>query len=170
MKPKVKGRVWKVGDNINTDLILPGPYLTLKDADQKAAHVLETVIPNFSDKVRKNDIIVAGRNFGGGSSREIAPLLLKRLGVGAVVAESFARIFFRNAVNIGLPVIECKDITDGVENGQELEIDLAEGRVRNLSKNEEYQGTKMPEFLMQIVAAGGALELLKQKKRGQGRR
>ena len=164
---KVKGIVLKVGDNINTDLIIPGPYLATKDIDQKAMHVLETVIPDFANKVKKGDIIVAGKNFGGGSSREIAPLLLKHLGVSTIVAESFARIFFRNAINIGLPAIECKDIAGKVENGQMLEIDLAEGRIKNLSKNEEYQSTKMPIFLLEIIVAGGALELLKKRKLGK---
>jgi len=162
MKTIIKGRAWKLGDDINTDLIIPGPYLTLRDNKKMMQHVLESVIPNFAEKISKNDIIVAGKNFGSGSSREIAPLLLKRLGVGAVVAESFARIFFRNAINVSLPVVECKDIAKKVRNGEILEIDLATGKITNLSKNESYTGTKLPKFLLEIIEAGGALERLKQ--------
>jgi len=165
MKTIIKGRAWKLGDDINTDLIIPGPYLTLRDNNKKMQHVLESVIPNFAEKISKNDIIVAGKNFGSGSSREIAPLLLKQLGVGAVVAESFARIFFRNAINVSLPVVECKDIAKKVRNGEILEIDLATGKITNLSKNESHTGTKLPKFLLEIIEAGGALERLKQSAR-----
>jgi 3-isopropylmalate/(R)-2-methylmalate dehydratase small subunit len=158
----IKGKVWKLGDNMNTDLIIPGPYLTLSDNKKMLSHVFESVIPNFEEKIRKNDIIVAGKNFGSGSSREIAPLLLKRLGIGAVVAESFARIFFRNAINIALPVVECKEITKKVGNGDVLRISLETGKIENLSKNESYNGTKLPKFLLEIIEAGGALQQLKQ--------
>ena len=159
----VNGRVWKLGDNINTDLIIPGPYLMLRDLDQMALHVLEGVIPSFSKEVKSGDIIIAGNNFGCGSSREIAPIILKHLKVGAVVAESFARIFFRNAINIGLPVIQCRDITKNVLEGQRLKVDLSLGKIENLSNKEVYQGIKLPEFLLQMVEAGGAVEALKRK-------
>ena len=163
MKFVVRGRAWKLGDDVNTDLIIPGPYLTLRDVDLLASHVLEEAIPNFAKNVKPGDIIVAGKNFGCGSSREIAPALLKHLKVGAVVAESFARIFFRNAINIGLPLMECKNISRRVKQNQQLEVDIVLGEVRNLSTGETYKGTKLPDFLLEIIEAGGALEALKRK-------
>ena len=162
MPKSIKGKTWKLGDDINTDLIIPGPYLTLRDSKKMTHHVLETVIPNFAEKIRKNDIIVAGKNFGSGSSREIAPQQLKQIGVGAVVAESFARIFFRNAINIGLPVVECRGIARSVKEGDMLEINFETGEVKNHSKNESYMGTRLPKFLLEIIEAGGALKRLKQ--------
>lgn len=163
MKFVVKGSVWKVGDNINTDLIIPGPYLTQRDLDLLASHVLEEAIPKFAKNVKSGDIIVAGKNFGCGSSREIAPVLLKHLNLGAVVAESFARIFFRNAINIGLPLMECKDISRRVKQNQQLEVNIELGKIRNLSTGENYEGTKLPGFLLEIIEAGGALEALKSR-------
>ncbi|MEM2101926.1 MAG: 3-isopropylmalate dehydratase small subunit [Candidatus Bathyarchaeia archaeon] len=163
MKTIVKGKTWKLGDDINTDLILPGPYLTMRDTKQMMQHVLEGVIPGFAEKIQKGEIIVAGKNFGSGSSREIAPLLLKRLGVGAVVAESFARIFFRNAINIGLPVIECKGIAEKIKDGDVLEINLETGEIKNVSRKENYAGTRLPKFLLEIIEAGGALQRLKTR-------
>ncbi len=163
MKFVVKGSVWKVGDNINTDLIIPGPYLTQRDLDLLASHVLEEAIPKFAKNVKSGDIIVAGKNFGCGSSREIAPVLLKHLNLGAVVAESFARIFFRNAINIGLPLMECKDISRKVKQNQQLEVNIELGKIRNLSTGENYEGTKLPGFLLEIIEAGGALEALKSR-------
>jgi len=163
LKFVVKGRVWKLEDDINTDLIIPGPYLTLGDMDLLASHVLEEAIPNFAKDIKAGDIIVAGKNFGSGSSREIAPALLKHLKVGAVVAESFARIFFRNAINLGLPLMECKDISRRVKQNQQLEVNIVLGEVRNLSTGETYKGTKLPDFLLEVIEAGGALESLKRK-------
>ncbi|MGQ9565312.1 MAG: 3-isopropylmalate dehydratase small subunit [Candidatus Bathyarchaeales archaeon] len=162
MKTVIKGKTWKLGDDINTDLILPGPYLTLRDTEKMMQHLLEGVIPRFAEKFRRGEIIVAGKNFGSGSSREIAPLLLKRLGVGAVVAESFARIFFRNAINIGLPVIECKSISEKIKEGDVLEINLETGTIKNASRKEKYAGTRLPKFLLEIIEAGGALQRLRQ--------
>jgi len=161
----IKGRIWKLGDDISTDTIIAGPYLTLRNLDEMASHVLEGAIPGFARKVRAGDILVAGKNFGCGSSREIAPALLKHLKISAIVAESFARIFFRNAINIGLPVVECKGISGKVENGQQLEVNLANGEVKNLSTGETYQGTRLPNFMLEIIRAGGALEALKRKMR-----
>lgn len=159
----IRGKVWKLGDNISTDGIIAGPYLTLTSLDEMASHVLEGAIPNFSKKVKAGDLLVTGKNFGCGSSREIAPVLLKHLKVGGVVAESFARIFFRNAINIGLPVIECQGITRKVENNQLLEVNLATGEVKNLSTGATYYGTKLPDFMLEIIRAGGAIEALKRK-------
>ena len=163
MKFIIKGETWKLGDDINTDMIIAGPYLTIKDTDTMASHVLEGVIPEFAKKVKPGDILVAGKNFGCGSSREIAAVLLKHLKVGAIVAESFARIFFRNAINIGLPVLECKNISKKVDKGQRLELNLTLGDIKNISKGETYKGTKLPDFLLEIIEAGGALEVLKRK-------
>ncbi|MFQ6081709.1 MAG: 3-isopropylmalate dehydratase small subunit [Candidatus Bathyarchaeia archaeon] len=163
MKFVVRGRVWKLGDDVDTDLIVPGPYITIRDMDLLASHVLEEFIPNFAENVKPGDIIVAGKNFGCGSSREIAPALLKHLRLGAVVAESFARIFFRNAINLGLPLMECKGISRRVKQDQQLEVNIVLGEVRNLSTGETYKGTKLPDFLLEIIEAGGALEALKRK-------
>lgn len=158
-----RGRAWKLGDNIDTDVIIAGRYQTLTDLDKMASHVLEAVLPDFAKKVSRGDVLVAGRNFGCGSSRESAPLCLKRLGIGAVIAESFARIYFRNAVNIGLPSIECKGISSRVEESNELEVDLKTGLIRNITRNETYEGTRLPDFLLEIIEAGGALEALAKR-------
>jgi len=163
LKFVVRGRVWKLGDDIDTDLIIPGLYVTLRDMDLLASHVLEEAIPNFAKNVKPGDIIVAGKNFGCGSSREIAPALLKHLKIGAILAESFARIFFRNAINLGLPLMECKDISRRVKQNQQLEVNIVLGEVRNLSTGDTYKGTKLPDFLLEIIEAGGALEALKRK-------
>jgi 3-isopropylmalate/(R)-2-methylmalate dehydratase small subunit len=163
LKSVIEGKVWKLGDNVSTDTIIAGPYLTLRNLEEMASHVLEEAIPNFAQKVKPGDILVAGKNFGCGSSREIAPVLLKHLKVSAVVAESFARIFFRNAINIGLPVIECREIASRVEDNQQLEVDLTKGEIKNLSTGETYQGTMHTSFMHEIIRAGGALEDLKSK-------
>jgi len=161
----VKGRVWKFGDDVDTDLIIPGRYLMLRNMDEMASHVLENVAPEFAREVRKGDVVVAGRNFGCGSSREAAPMLLRHLGVGAVVAESFARIFFRNSINLGLPLAECNNISKNVEKGHQLEVDLKNGVVKNLSTGKNFNATKLPDFLLDIIDAGGAVEALRRKLR-----
>ena len=155
---KISGRAWKFGDNIDTDVIIPGKYLRTTDMSVFAAHVMEGIDPRFSGKVKQGDIIVAGRNFGCGSSREQAPLALKHAGISCVVAESFARIFFRNAVNVGLPIIEAK--VECLE-GDTIEIDLGKGVVKN--KNKIFTGTKLPGFLREILADGGLVEHRKKK-------
>ena len=155
---RISGRVWKFGDNIDTDVIIPGKYLRTTDMSVFASHVMEGIDPLFSQKVQKGDIIVAGKNFGCGSSREQAPLALKHAGIACVVAESFARIFFRNAINIGLPIIEAKIECD--ENDT-IEIDLEKGLVKN--KGKSYAGTRLPDFLREILADGGLVEHRKKK-------
>lgn len=149
----ISGKAWKFGDNVDTDVIIPGKYLRTTDMSVFASHVMEGIDPLFSQKVRKGDIIVAGKNFGCGSSREQAPLALKYAGVACIVAESFARIFFRNAINVGLPIIEarieCKE-------GDNIEIDLEKGIVKNNGKT--YLATKLPGFLREILADGGLVE------------
>ena len=147
---KITGKVWKFGDNVDTDVIIPGKYLRTTDFGIFAAHVMEGIDPQFSKKVQKGDVIVAGENFGCGSSREQAPLALKYAGVACVVAGSFARIFFRNAINVGLPIIEasidCKE-------GDTIEIDTENGII--VRGNVKYKATKLPEFLQEILSDGG---------------
>ena len=149
----ISGRTWKFGDNIDTDVIIPGKYLRTTDMSVFASHVMEGIDPEFSKKVQKGDIIVAGKNFGCGSSREQAPLALKHAGIACIVAESFARIFFRNAINVGLPIIEARI---DCEEGDIIEIDLGNGIVRNNQKT--YPATKLPDFLREILADGGLVE------------
>ena len=160
---KVKGKVWKFGDDINTDVIIPGKY-KFKTLDMKelAKHAMEGVDPDFSRKVSRGDLIVAGKNFGCGSRREQAPRVLKEAGVSAVVAVSFARIFFRNAINVGLPVIECKDAVKETDEGDLVEIDLEKGMLKNLTKNRVYKFKPIPPPLLEILRVGGLVEYLKQ--------
>ncbi len=155
---KISGRVWKFKDNIDTDVIIPGKYLRTTDMSVFASHVMEGIDPVFAQKVKKGDIIVAGKNFGCGSSREQAPLALKHAGVGCIAAESFARIFFRNAINVGLPIIEAKI---NCEECDIIEIDLENGIVKN--KDRSYAGTMLPDFLREILADGGLVEHRKKK-------
>jgi methanogen homoaconitase small subunit len=149
----LSGKAWKFGDNIDTDVIIPGKYLRTTDMSVFASHVMEGIDPEFSKKVRKGDMIVAGKNFGCGSSREQAPLALKYAGVSCVIAESFARIFFRNAINVGLPIIEARI---DCKEGDNIEIDLEKGIVKNNHKT--YSATKLPDFLRKILADGGLVE------------
>lgn len=158
----VKGKVWKFGDNINTDDIIAARYLNTIDEKQLAAHCMETIMPDFPKKVQKGDIIVGGANFGCGSSREHAPVAIKGCGISAVVAKSFARIFLRNSINIGLPVIELSE-TDKIEEGDELEIDFENGIIKNITKNTSYKFTKYPEFLQDIIRNGGLIEWVKAR-------
>ena len=160
---KVKGKVWRFGDDINTDVIIPGKY-KFKTLDMKelAKHAMEGVDQDFSRKVSRGDLIVAGKNFGCGSSREQAPRVLKEAGVSAVVAVSFARIFFRNAINVGLPVIECKDAVKETDEGDLVEIDLEKGMLKNLTKNRVYMFKPIPPPLLEILRVGGLVEYLKR--------
>jgi 3-isopropylmalate/(R)-2-methylmalate dehydratase small subunit len=160
---KVSGNAVKFGDNVDTDVILPGKYLVLMDPNELAKHALEGLDPTFPEKAQKGVIVVGGKNFGCGSSREQAPLALKYAGVQSVLAESFARIFFRNAINIGLPVIECKGISAAVENGDKLQVDLEAGEVRNISKGKTLCGSKLPPFILQILSDGGLVENLRRR-------
>lgn len=153
----------KFGKNVDTDVILPGKYLILIDPQDLAKHAMEGIDPDFPDKAKKGVIVVGGKNFGCGSSREQAPLALKYSGVKCVVAESFARIFFRNSINIGLPVVECTGIQESVENGDELEVDFDTGEIRNLSRQFSLQGTKLPKFILEILSDGGLIENLRRR-------
>jgi 3-isopropylmalate/(R)-2-methylmalate dehydratase small subunit len=160
---KVSGPAMKFGNNVDTDVVLPGKYLVLVDPYELAKHALEGLDPDFPDKAKSGVIIVGGKNFGCGSSREQAPLALKYSGVKCVIAESFARIFFRNAINIGLPVIECKGISAAVDNGDELTVDFEAGTVQDLSKGKSFQVAKLPPFILEILSDGGLIENLRRR-------
>jgi 3-isopropylmalate/(R)-2-methylmalate dehydratase small subunit len=159
----LKGRVWKFGDDISTDLIIAGKYkFQTIDFDELAKHAMEGADPDFAQKVSKGDLIVAGKNFGCGSSREQAPVVLKRAGVSAIIAKSFARIFYRNSLNVGLPLVECPEAVDKIKAGQTVEISLSGGLV--LAGGETFSFKPIPAFLMEILKDGGLVE--HYKKRG----
>jgi 3-isopropylmalate/(R)-2-methylmalate dehydratase small subunit len=160
---KVKGKVIKFGNNIDTDVILPGKWMSLIDPEELAKHAMEGLDPRFPEKAKKGVVVVGGKNFGCGSSREQAPLALKYAGVQCVLAESFARIFFRNSINIGLPVIECKGILATVNNDDEVAVDLEAGKIMNLTQNQNLQGIKLPPFIMEILLDGGLIENLRKR-------
>ncbi len=161
MEKIIKGKVWKFGDDISTDHIAPGRYFHLRtNLPELAKHVLEDADPSFPSKVKQGDIIVAGNNFGLGSSREHAPRIIKIAGVSCVIAKSFARIFYRNAFNIGLPLLTVD--TDRIDEGDELEIDLEEGKINDLTKGVELQSTPIPKFMMQLLEDGGIVEHIKK--------
>ncbi len=159
----MKGKAWKFGNDIDTDLILPGRYLVLRDPEDLAAHVMEGADPEFAKKVNNGDILVGGTNFGCGSSREHAPIAIKGAGISVVVAESFARIFYRNAINIGLPLMEVKDISKYVSEGDELEIDMEKGVLKDLNTGKEFEIKGLPEFMLEILNEGGLIPYLKDK-------
>ncbi|MDT8900156.1 3-isopropylmalate dehydratase small subunit [Anaeroselena agilis] len=161
MDAAIKGKVWKYGDNINTDIISPPQFMELSIAEA-AKYAMAGVDPDFAAKVRPGDILVAGANFGSGSSRETAPLTLKHLGVGAIVAKFFARIFYRNAINLGIPVIECRD-ADKIASGDLVEIDLGRGVIRNLTRNQEYPCSKIPPHIQELIVDGGLVPYLKKR-------
>ena len=152
------GRVWRFGDDVNTDLIIPARYLNTFEAAELAAHCMEDADPSFPGNVKRGDIIVAGKNFGCGSSREHAPLALKAAGVACVVAGSYARIFFRNAINIGLPIVESPDPIEEIEQGEEIRIDFVKGEVVRKATGRSYRSTRFPSFIEQIIGAGGLME------------
>jgi 3-isopropylmalate/(R)-2-methylmalate dehydratase small subunit len=162
-KMKLKGKVWKFGDHINTDDIIAARYLNTTDEKELASHCFEIIRPDFSKNVKKGDIIVAGENFGCGSSREHAPVSIKGCGVSVVIARSFARIFFRNSINIGLSLIEIKEV-DEINEGDELEIDFEKGEIKNLTTRKKYYFQKYPEFLQKIISSGGLMSFIKKRK------
>ena len=159
----IKGKTWTFGENIDTDVIIPGRYLRTFNPQDLADHVLEGERPDFTKNVKKGDIIVADENFGCGSSREQAPVAIKTAGVDAIVAKSFARIFYRNAINIGLPIIECKEAAENIEAGDEVEIDFDSGIITNKTKNETYKGQAFPEFMQKIIKAEGLMNYINSK-------
>lgn len=162
----ISGKAVKFGDNVDTDVILPGKYLVLIDPKELAQHAMEGLDPAFTEKVKDEPILVAGKNFGCGSSREQAPLALKYAGVKCVIAEFFARIFLRNAINIGLPIVECKGVSGKVEESDKLCVDLKTGKIENLSKDMTLYGTQLPSFILEILSDGGLIENLRRRVRG----
>ena len=160
---KALGHVFKYGDNVDTDVIIPARYLNVPDPAELAKHCMEDIDKEFVNKVSEGDIIVADKNFGCGSSREHAPIAIKAAGVSCVIAETFARIFYRNAINIGLPIIECPEAAKNIEEGNEIEVDFDSGKIYNKTKNEEYQGQAFPEFMQKIISNGGLINYINNK-------
>ena len=158
-----KGKVWKVGNDIDTDVIIAARYLNDASDENMRKHCLEDAIPNFSEVISAGDILVAGKNFGCGSSREHAPISIKVSNVSCVIAESFARIFYRNAINIGLPIITSPEAAKEIQAGDELEVDVQNGVIRNLTQGKEYQGETFPPFIQEIIDAGNLLNYVAKK-------
>ncbi|MDR2045168.1 MAG: 3-isopropylmalate dehydratase small subunit [Clostridium sp.] len=159
-----KGSVFKYGDNVDTDVIIPARYLNSSQPEELAAHCMEDIDPDFIRKVRKGDLIVAAKNFGCGSSREHAPIAIRAAGVSCVIAETFARIFYRNAINIGLPIIECPEAARGIRAGDEVEVDFQTGRIYDRTQNTEFQGQPFPEFMRRIIAEGGLIPYITKSR------
>ena len=158
---QAKGTVFKYGDNVDTDVIIPARYLNSSDPAELATHCMEDIDKDFVNKVKPGDIIVANLNFGCGSSREHAPIAIKASGVGCVIASTFARIFYRNAINIGLPILECNDAAKDIDAGDEVDIDFDTGIITNITKNKTYQAQPFPDFIKDIINKGGLLKSLK---------
>jgi len=160
---KATGKVHRYGDNVDTDVIIPARYLNTSDPKELAKYCMIDIDPDFTGRVKPGDIIVAGKNFGCGSSREHAPIAIKASGISCVIAENFARIFYRNAINIGLPIIECPEASKDIEAGDEVEIDFDNGIIYNLTKNRKYQGQAFPEFMQKIIKAEGLINYINSK-------
>lgn len=160
---KATGRVHRYGDNVDTDVIIPARYLNTSDPKELAKYCMIDIDPDFAGRVKPGDIMVAGKNFGCGSSREHAPIAIKASGISCVIAENFARIFYRNAINIGLPIIECPEASKDIEEGDEVEIDFDNGIIYNLTKNRQYQGQAFPEFMQEIMKAEGLINYINTK-------
>lgn len=160
---KVTGKVFKYGDNVDTDVIIPARYLNTSVHKELAAHCMEDIDKEFVKNVEDGDFIVANKNFGCGSSREHAPIAIKAAGVSCVIASTFARIFYRNAINIGLPILECDEAVKAIDNGDKLEVDFSTGVINNLTKNEEYKGEPFPEFMQNIIDNDGLIGYIRNK-------
>jgi len=159
---KTKGKVFKYGDHVDTDVIIPARFLNTSDHAELASHCMEDIDKDYVKNVAKGDVIVGGENFGCGSSREHAPIAIKASGAGCVVARTFARIFFRNSINTGLPILECNEAVDKIDAGDEIEVDFNTGLITNITKGEEYQAQPFPPFLQSIIQAGGLVNYVKQ--------
>lgn len=160
---KAKGKVFKYGDNVDTDVIIPARYLNDSRPESLAAHCMEDIDADFPKNVKTGDIMVANKNFGCGSSREHAPIAIKASGISCVIAETFARIFYRNAINIGLPILECPEAAKAIKAGEEVEIDFTTGAITNVSTGEKFQAAPFPAFMQELMAAGGLVERTKKK-------
>jgi 3-isopropylmalate/(R)-2-methylmalate dehydratase small subunit len=163
----LKGKVHKYGADVNTDVIIPARYLNISDPDELAKHCMEDIDADFLNRVQPGDIIMATTNFGCGSSREHAPLAIKAAGVSCIIAKSFARIFFRNAINIGLPLLECAEAVRNTEAGDILEVDLARGEIKNTTNGRTFTAKPYPEFMAELIAAGGLIEHTKKRLAGK---
>ncbi|MCL2231396.1 MAG: 3-isopropylmalate dehydratase small subunit [Treponema sp.] len=159
---QVKGSIHRYGDNVDTDVIIPARYLNTTDHKELAAHCMEDIDADFVKKVKKGDIMVAGSNFGCGSSREHAPIVIKESGISCVIAKSFARIFYRNAINIGLPILECEQAGEKIAAGDEVEINFDTGVITNITKSESFQAAAFPDFIKNIIASGGLLNSIQK--------
>jgi len=162
---KAHGKVHKYGDNVDTDVIIPARHLNTSDHKELASHCMEDIDTEFVKKVKRGDIMVGGENFGCGSSREHAPIAIKASGIDCVIAKTFARIFYRNAINIGLPIIECPEAARGIEAGDEVEVDFDSGKIYNRTKGTEFQGQPFPEFMQKLIAAGGLVKYTNSKNK-----
>lgn len=162
----INGKVHKYGDNVNTDEIIPARYLNTTDEKELASHCMEDIDDQFVKNVSPGDVIVADFNFGCGSSREHAPIAIKAAGVSCVIAKTFARIFYRNCINIGLPILECPEAVDGISGGDQVEIDLDSGRIRNVTTGAEFQAKPFPPFMQQLINAGGLINYARQRVAG----
>ncbi len=156
-----KGSVIKYGNNVDTDVIIPARYLNTSDPKELASHCMEDLDQNFTQRVKEGDVMVAGKNFGCGSSREHAPIAIKASGISCVIAETFARIFYRNSINIGLPIIECEQAAKEIQDGDSVEIDFETGKIINTTTGKTYQGQAFPEFMQQLIAADGLIGYIK---------
>jgi 3-isopropylmalate/(R)-2-methylmalate dehydratase small subunit len=163
----IKGTVYKFGDNVDTDQIIPAKYLVTTDAKELAKHCMEIADADFPTRAKPGDILVAGRNFGCGSSREHAPIAIKGMELGLVIAESFARIFFRNCINIGMPILECPEAAQEAATGDQLEVDLDKGLIKNVTKGKTYTAQAFPPFMTEIIQAGGLMPYVKKRLAGQ---
>lgn len=162
---KAKGSVLKYGDNVDTDVIIPARYLNSYDAKELASHAMVDIDPTFVERLNPGDIVVGGKNFGCGSSREHAPLALKTAGVSCVIAKSFARIFYRNSINIGFAILECEEAAEDIDEVNQVEIDFDKGIIYNLTKNHQYKAEPFPEFMQKIIASGGLVEYVNDNKK-----
>jgi len=159
-----KGIVHKYGDNVDTDVIIPARCLNISDRKELASHCMEDIDKDFVNQVKPGDIMVAGFNFGCGSSREHAPMVIKESGISCVIAKTFARIFYRNAINIGLPILECEAASEAIANGDEVSVDFNTGTITNVTKNETYQAQPFPDFIKEIIDANGLLNAIRKKQ------
>lgn len=159
------GRAIKYGDNVDTDVIIPARYLNTSDPEELAKYCMKDLDPEFTQKVNRGDIMVAAKNFGCGSSREHAPIAIKASGISCVIAETFARIFYRNAINIGLPILECPEASRDIQDGDEVKVDFSTGEIRNLTRNKVYRSAPFPEFMQEIIAKNGLIGYIKETRR-----
>lgn len=160
---KAEGRVFKYGDNVDTDVIIPARYLNSSDPKELAQHCMEDIDKDFVKNVQRGDIIVANKNFGCGSSREHAPIAIKAAGVSCVIAETYARIFYRNSINIGLPIMECPEAAKGIDSGDQVQVDFDSGTITDLTKGQSWKGQAFPPFMQKIISAGGLIPYINEK-------